>query len=673
MVNDYIWAFISLYKLGGIGMNLFRHTRIRTRLIIAFTVILLVPSLAIAGSSYYFAKKTLETEMLHTSNELITNVKSQLEATIQEQINQLNFTSLHIEQNFNDIETKQKEALAYVINLEKSFDNVLFAYIGTSKGSMITSDLEGLGENYDPRERDWFKEAIAKPGQIVISPPYEDPSTHDLVITLSQSLANGSVVGLDLKVTSIKKLLNQITIGNEGYAFLTNSQGEIIVHPSLKANDKLNQNVTALLTGSESNRFKQANKQWLFTTEPATGWKVIAQMDEREFTNGARPIFVNTLIILCITIAIGGLINHFIVRSISNPLTQLVRVSKQVSKGILTDTIAVTNRDEIGVLSNSFNQMIMSLRTIINKANTTSIHINTQSKALLHNVQETSASIKENARAIDEISLGSSTQQQVAEENARATELLSQSIQEIANTSVDTHHVSVKLTEQAKNGQVMMTDVHHQMNDIYTSSEETGKVVSVLSQHVKEIEQISIAISTISDQITLLALNAQIEAARAGDMGAGFAVVANEVGKLAEQSKTSTKQITAILQGIQTYTNDVSTAMKRGEEKVMTGMNLVKQTSSTFNDIILSIESVSKNVESVSSAIQEMAASTEEISASIEETAAIATENAVSTQTMVTSSQHQLAKMEEFSTAMNELSSLSNELQQEMNQFKLSD
>jgi methyl-accepting chemotaxis protein len=196
-------------------------------------------------------------------------------------------------------------------------------------------------------------------------------------------------------------------------------------------------------------------------------------------------------------------------------------------------------------------------------------------------------------------------------------------------------------------------------------------MIKLLGNHSQKIGKILEVISQISDQTNLLALNAAIEAARAGEHGRGFAVVADEVRKLAEESKHSADQIADLIATIQNDTARAVNIMEKGNTEVQNGLQVVDTAGQSFQQILQSIQGVTSQIQEVAATSQEISASSEEITASVEEVASIASEAAASTNQVATSAETQLASIQEITQSINELSKLALDLQDTVNQFKM--
>ena len=209
------------------------------------------------------------------------------------------------------------------------------------------------------------------------------------------------------------------------------------------------------------------------------------------------------------------------------------------------------------------------------------------------------------------------------------------------------------------------------MDKIHGSVDDTAKVIQKLEERSKEIGQIIEVITGISDQTNLLALNAAIEAARAGEHGKGFAVVADEVKNLAEQSKESADKIANLIQQIQHDTTHAVEMMGKGTADVAEGISVVQVTGEGFKRIQQSIDQVTSQIQEISAVSEEMSASVEQVHASVDQVAQIVKEASTNTENIAAASEEQLASMEEITASSNSLSKMAEDLLAQMKQFKM--
>ncbi|MDR6110149.1 methyl-accepting chemotaxis protein [Paenibacillus sp. SORGH_AS338] len=216
-----------------------------------------------------------------------------------------------------------------------------------------------------------------------------------------------------------------------------------------------------------------------------------------------------------------------------------------------------------------------------------------------------------------------------------------------------------------------MVDAVAQMESIRQSVDGSGHKVRTLSEHSNEIGQIVTVIMGIASQTQLLSLNANIEAARAGEHGRGFSVVAEEVGKLAEQTKSSVEMISMLVRDITELVSQTVASIQLTDHETMQGIQAVQQAHQTLKDILASTQVVSAQIQEVSATSEEISAGMEQVTASMIEVADVSAKTSSEAETMAAATEQQLASMEEINTSAESLSGMSTQLQEDLSKFKL--
>ncbi|MFD2369045.1 methyl-accepting chemotaxis protein [Brevibacillus sp. GCM10020057] len=284
------------------------------------------------------------------------------------------------------------------------------------------------------------------------------------------------------------------------------------------------------------------------------------------------------------------------------------------------------------------------------------------SKQLSRSLQAITQNANHVTKTIQEVASGSENQVRGTEESARAMNEMSVGIQRIAESTSSIAEGAEETNQEARTGNQSIQTAINQMDSIKQSVEKTSVVVKTLGDRSTEITQILNVITGIASQTNLLALNAAIEAARAGEHGRGFAVVADEVRKLAEQSNESANQIAHLIAEIQQETVNAVGAMEEVSQNVNTGLHVVQVAGQAFQRISDAINSISVQLQENSAITEQMSASSQEVTASIIEAASIAKKSTEYSQSVASSSIEQLKALNELTQSSEGLMNMASKL-----------
>ncbi|MFB6467013.1 methyl-accepting chemotaxis protein [Cytobacillus sp. Hz8] len=397
--------------------------------------------------------------------------------------------------------------------------------------------------------------------------------------------------------------------------------------------------------------------------------KVVNEDNKKEIKSSLTIMIA----IIVIALIIITLISWIITRAIVNPIKEMESVMKKAESGDISAESSYQSKDEIGALSRSYNEMLAQIRNVIMKVREASDMVAASSEELLASAEQTSDATDHIAQASTELASGSESSVQGAENASISMGNIAVGIANISESIENvTTHSNVTNAESQK-GDEAITKTIEQMGTINESVAFSSDVIKHLGARSEEIEKIVGVISGISDQTNLLALNAAIEAARAGEHGKGFAVVADEVRKLAEESRKSAEQITNLIRDIQENTNNSVVSMEKCTNEVETGMLLVNHTGESFKKILNSALDVSKQVEEVSRSIGQISASVENLAMNMVEVSMNAENSAQNTHNIAAGAQQQLASMEEITASAHSLAGMADDLRKMVSAFKVSE
>ncbi|MBY8268752.1 methyl-accepting chemotaxis protein [Vibrio fluvialis] len=558
-------------------------------------------------------------------------------------------------------EIERNPNLDLVPHLRQTLESGSFglSYYGNEQGEMFRQDPSLNKAGYDPRERGWYKEAKAA-GKPTTTEPYVSVTMQTLVVTLTEPVrVNGQFIGVAASNLALNKLIEDvlaIEVPGKGYAILVNQKGKIVAHPNKDLILKPTQDIAsglsiAALQGAANDHhllpmsIDGKDKLLMSQSIDNTDWMLVMVMDKAVLEQPLNQMLMTqTLIGLVILLVMALATSWFVARQL-NELSNIAAALGDIAEGDgdLTRRLTVKSDDEVGMLADKFNKFVDRLHVMVK------------------NVRDVSVALNEGAnhaaRAAGQRSERIRTQQDEITMVATAVTEMASATAEIAGNADNTAKNANQSVELGAQGYQQMQQSKHSIDQLAQELTGAVNIIGELEEHANEISTILSTIRAIAEQTNLLALNAAIEAARAGEQGRGFAVVADEVRVLSQRTHASTEEIQTKIAGLQKVTSNAVSVMTESHKLVETSVSDVNQTGESLQAISEAIQLISDMATQIASAAEEQSLVTADINGNTESVREVSDALASDAQDAV-----QQAK---------ELHNLAQELDQEISRFRL--
>lgn len=420
--------------------------------------------------------------------------------------------------------------------------------------------------------------------------------------------------------------------------------------------DILNDVLYVYQNGDEEQAIANLDNMSATTTQMLDGFSAAAKEREQLIFEAGENIkeisdfsFVVNIVVAILVVILAIIVAILTARSISIPIKSVMQKVSEITSGNLKgEPLSIDSRDETGKLALAANGMQYKLKEILSSISEVSYLLTYNSKELSETSSEVMSGTDQVAMTMQELSEGSENQANTASKLASIMEAFSEKVASTNENGQNISRLSTKVIEETANGTTMMASSEAQMQKIHEIVSQSVSKVDQLDHQTQEISKLVEIIQNVANQTNLLALNAAIEAARAGEHGKGFAVVADEVRKLAEQVEVSVNEITGFVQAIQKESKDVSESLKEGYAEVESGTSQIKSTAHSFDQISKSLSDVASSVVMVNSNLAEIKNHSDDMNASIEEVASVSEESAAGVEETSAATQQINSSMEEI-------------------------
>ncbi|MBA6327561.1 methyl-accepting chemotaxis protein [Colwellia sp. MB02u-6] len=602
---------------------------IRSKLTLSFAATVILPIIAIAivsismtisKSSTSFVERTQD-ELRQVDNgfqlffqQIKANVKFLAKNELTAQLPDNTHTYIDSDHMMEPKNDSLEELNLYKLyeDFGSSHPDLLYVYTGTKEGGFVQYPLEVLG-GYDPRQRPWYKQALTSPNTPIITEAYQDVIgkavvTSALVVKNKQGDIIG-VQGLDVTLSTLTDILSNTKLGKSGYLILIDESGTVLADAKTPENNFKN---IKDLSSSLFSILQNSPNQDHFSTEhlgedvdvasyysKELKWRFVGVIHSDEILAPAysmsQTITVIALIMVTLFIAMGFWLANRIVQPINRVAEGLRDIAQ--GDGNLTKRLEIIGQDEVSELAQWFNQFLDSIHKLVVDIKTCASTLNVAANESGIQIADVKAVSHKQEQSIDNVNNLIATMTDIAHQT-------SQDCQESSTTIMKTE-------EYSKKGISLISVTVSEVSSLNKSLSESSQSMKSLELESENITKILDVIRSIAEQTNLLALNAAIEAARAGEQGRGFAVVADEVRTLAQRSRGATEEIDAVLMNLLDKTRVVSQQMGVNVEQSKQTIEKIEQANQSFNEISSLVGQMKENISRITQAADQQCSSSD--------------------------------------------------------------
>ncbi len=661
---------------------------IKAKLMLFIGVLISLMCMGLGLVSFIMSSNALSSNVGKTLPKFAEQTASNIQGRIEGELSILE--SIAARDDIKDSNISWEKKIPILLNESKRIGSIRIAITDKDGNSINTN-----GQSSSCTEKEYFQKAILGKGNI--SDPIISKTDGSVVVIYAVPIKyNNEIVGALLEIrdgNKLSDLTDQVKFGQTGTGFIINEDGTTIANENrdlvlqmknMIKEAKKDSNFQSLAdieskmitreTGIGEYKYNGEDKYVGYAPVIGTDWSVGVGVEKKEILSELGSLKISVALSAIVFILIGFSIIFIIANSISKGIKSTLKHLGLLASGNLCEEVSpkyLKLKDEVGDMTNSMKVMQESLRRMINKIKENSSNINGQSENL-SSISEEIASVSQNVtEAISEVAEGTSNQ---SEELIHITEILNKFSNKLSAMVMEIQVVDKNSREiglMANDSSSEMNGLNQSVDNISNSFKEFYDKILALGKDINEINKITSIINSVAEQTNLLALNAAIEAARAGESGKGFSIVAEEIRKLAEQSKDSSESISKLINIISKNTDVIVQEAIIMDEEMVNQAKIIDNSMISFKRIIDAVDEVIPKIKTVKDSAENIESDKNSILTRIDGLSSISVEVSASAEEISASSEEMNASTEEIASAAQILNNMTNQMIEEVNKFKV--
>ena len=554
--------------------------------------------------------------------------------------------------------------------------------------AVSTTDVNKVSEDNISREA-WFQTAVQNGGKAVWIATWKDGfSGHGLptfglirVVRDTVTTKDSIVLLMEIKMEALHNELAKIDMGNTDEKLVIDEFNQIIyaedasmLGQSSKVNIPLDPETAATQISGSFISADATGAERLFVFDKSTdktGWYIVGSVEVGELTRDMNRIFFLTIVMTLVAAVVAGLIGYFIIRTIGNPLKNLAVLMQKGQEGDLSVRTQVKSRDEIGQLGDSFNRMMEQLKALVEQTSISAQEVLATSTELSVVSKKTAMSAKEISVATEQIAGGASTLAVEAEKGNELTQNIGEQMKQVVQKNLEMGQAASEVGKVSEQGIQYMAELIEKTKATEQMTRSMVEKVEKLKESTASIRKILDVMTNVTQQTNILSLNAAIEASRAGAAGKGFMVVADEIRKLADQSRESIGVVGEITETIQREIDETVAVLSEAYPLFQEQTASVKEADQIFKNVQEEMEKFIRHLDEATHSVQQLEEAQKVLSEAMANVSAVSEEASATSQEVASLTVEQLGASDGLVQLAEQLETLSKSLQESLSRFDL--